>query len=247
MNSLSKALEDQQGRKACANCYLSKICLPVGLEQRDMQRLETLVNKRTVTQRGEYLFKRGDAFSKLMAVRSGSFKTFTSHSLGSEQIVGFYLPGEMVGFDGIHSGQNAVSCVALETSAVCEISFNKLLNLASEIPALQQQLLKLMSEKMTSSLSAMINSTAEQRIAMFLLSLSNRYYRCGYSQLEFNLSMSRHDIANYLGLATETISRIMSHFCKENILEVTHRHIHIKDLRQLQVLSCDNTNMGEKK
>lgn len=223
----------------CSSCHLGRLCLPVGLDSEATKSLEQIIEKRYVLNRGEHLFHLGADFTNLIAVRSGSFKSYTTMSYGEEQIMGFYLPGEILGFDGIKSGKSQLSCVALETSSVCEIPFNKLLSLASRLPEIQRQLLIFMSEKYGPEETIPINSTAEQRVAGFILGLSRRFKRCGYSERQFRLSMSRQDIGNYLGLATETISRILGQLQHKKITSVCRRDITIHDFRYLQKMSCN--------
>lgn len=227
--------------QACATCYLSKICLPVGLATDDMVRLDNIITKRRVIERGEAVVQEGEEFSKLIAVRSGSFKSISNTISNREQVMGFYLPGELLGFDGIHSGQYRMTSRALETSSVCEIPFNQLLALSAELPSLQQQFVRLMSEKLNPELSIGINNTAEQRLAAFLLSISHRYKHCRHAADEFNLTMSRDDIGNYLGLATETISRLFTAMQNDAILKVARRSIKIEDFRRLQLIVCAKT------
>lgn len=241
MPATSNIIDNTKFRHACANCYLSKICLPVGLAAEDMSRLDEIITKRRVIARGEAVITEGEDFSKLIAVRSGSFKSISNKISNREQVIGFYLPGELLGFDGIHSGKYGVTSTALETSSVCEIPFNKLLALSAELPSLQQQFVHLMSEKLNPQLSISINNTAEQRLAAFLLSISNRYKYCGYKADEFNLTMSREDIGNYLGLATETISRLFTTMQNDAILQVARRSIRIQDFRRLQLMVCAKT------
>lgn len=231
-------MNNQKLIQACATCYLSKLCLPVGLATDDMTRLDNIITKRRVIERGEAVVQEGEEFSKLIAVRSGSFKSVSNKVSNQEQVVGFYLPGELLGFDGIHSGQYKMTSLALETSSICEIPFNQLLTLSAELPSLQQQFVRLMSEKLNPQLSISINNTAEQRLASFLLRISNRYKQCGHADDEFNLTMSRDDIGNYLGLATETISRLFTTMQNNAILKVARRSIKIQDFRRLQLMVC---------
>jgi CRP/FNR family transcriptional regulator len=214
--------------------------LPVGLADEDLKRLDALITKRRVINKGETLFQIGDKFERLVAVRSGAFKTFVSDADGEQAIIGFHLPGELLGFDGITSGQYQVSAQAIETSSICEIPFNELLTFAAKMPSLQRQLLSIMSQKTMPDIAVRLNNSAEQRLASFLLGLSKRFKNCGYSESEFNLPMSREDIANYLGLAPETISRLLSHFQADGILEINRRHIVLHDFRRLQIIQCSD-------
>ncbi len=225
-------------RQACENCSLAKLCLPVSLAPQEMESLNSIIKKRLILERGKTLFNVGDSFSKLYAVHSGSFKAIMPTYYGKEQITSFYLPGELMGFDAIQSDQHQVNAIALETSSVCEIPFNGLLQLAGNIPNLQRQLIKIMSHKFNPDSNVNLNSNADERVASLLLALSSRFAQRGFSAVQFNLSMSRQDMANYLGLATETVSRIFTQMQEEKILQVNRKEIHILDFRQLQVRAC---------
>jgi CRP/FNR family transcriptional regulator, anaerobic regulatory protein len=232
---------------SCKNCSLSKLCLPIGLNNEEMDTVNAIIKKRVTLKRGETLYKKNDLFRALFAIRSGSFKALTTQHADQEQITAFYLPGELMGFEAIYEKRYHSTMVALETSSVCEIPFADLLKLSAEIPSLQQQLLSLMSHKMAPDHFININSSAETRVATFLLSLSARFKQRGLSASVFNLSMSRHDIGNYLGLATETTSRVFTNLQQQGILSVERREITINNFRHLQEIVCgeDDGKGGE--
>ena len=220
----------------CENCALADICLPVGLSQDEMHQLDKAVTKQYVVKRGEKLFKENEPFTALYAVRSGSVKTYHNAFMDREQITGFYLGGELLGFSGIAATKYKVTAEALEASSVCVLLFDRLLVLAAKIPQLQKHLMALLSQKQENKIP--INSSASERLSLFLLSLSAKYKRRHYAADHFTLSMSRQDIANFLGLATETMSRLFSRFQQDGIIEVDHRDILIKDFRALQTIAC---------
>lgn len=199
--------------------------------------LESIIGSHRVIEKRELIFKQGVPFSHLFAVKSGAFKTFSIDSYGNIDINGFYLPGELIGFDCISSKKYVISCVALASSTICEIPFEKALTLASKLPPLQRQLICLMSQKMKSDLSQRINNSAEQRVAAFLLNLSKRYENSGFARETFCLLMSREDIGSYLGLAAETISRLFTQMQQKEIIKVEQRNILINDFRQLEVMA----------
>ncbi len=231
-------MKPQEFRQACKNCSLSSLCLPVGLDSAEMKRLDKIIHKQKVVQKGELLVREDQEFSGLFAVHSGSLKAYQSTPLGRDKIIGFYLPGELFGFDAIYPQKYTLTLQALELSSVCELPFAKLLGLASELPPLQSQLFSLMSQQINVDYVVNRQASAEQNIAAFLLNLSQRYQRRGLSATKFVLSMPRQDIANYLGLATETISRILTRFQENNLIHVERRQIELLDLRQLQILTC---------
>lgn len=222
---------------ACADCRLITLCLPRGLDREDMERLDGIVKRGPPLQRGQYLYRQGDPMRWLFAVRAGSLRVFTSTADGTEQTVGFYLLGEVLGFDGLEHERHTCTAVALETTAVCELPLDRLEELCGELPRLQHQLLSLVGKEIASeheSILSLATRSAEERLATFLLSLSMRFGERGLSRTEFNLSMSRHDIANFLGVAAETVSRQLSSFQVQGILSVNQRSVQIHDLDRLR-------------
>lgn len=206
-----------------------------------MDRLDQIINRKRPLQRGGSLFRQGDPFHALYAVRSGSIKSYATTDAGEEQISAFHLPGEILGLDAIASGSHPQSAVAMETTSICELPFDRLHNLAHEVDGLQRQLLRIMSRELNSDeqfMRLLANRSAEERLASFLLNLASRFELRGYSGQAFNLSMSRSDIGNYLGLAVETISRLFTRFQLENMIEVERKSIKILDRDRLAEL-CD--------
>lgn len=225
--------------KTCENCTFSALCLPTGLNKEELEQLEKIIQKRREIKRHEHIFHTGDPFQQLYAIRAGSFKSYIINSEGKEQIRGFNLPAELLGIDGVYTRKHSISVVALEDGLVCELPFNQLLMLAGQIPALQQQLFHLMSQNYTIHLPFSFNSPAEVRFAAFLLNMSRRLEERGFASQNFTLPMSREDIGNYLGLATETISRLFNRFEEKKVLTVKHRNVYLNDLRSLQVIACE--------
>lgn len=227
-------------KTACKNCKLHQLCLPLGLEKNDMDQLDDIIKRTKPYQKGEYLFQHGDNFDALYAVRSGSVKTFSQDDNGDEQITGFYLAGEMMGLDAVHEGSHPCSAIALETTSVCKIPFNNLEKLSSQLPSLQHQLLRIMSKEITEDQALLIllgQKSAEERVAAYLVNMSDRMEKRGFSALEFNLSMSRKDIGNYLGLTIETISRTFSHLQQEGLINSQRKHVEINDPDKLRMLA----------
>ncbi len=227
-------------RNNCKKCSLYQLCLPMGLEEGDLTRLDDIIQRRRPVEKGEYLYRMGETFTSVYAIRAGSLKSFTSNHEGHEQVLGFHLPGELLGMDAISRQVHTCSAQALETVSVCEIPFDRLESLSQKIPGLQHHLFKLMSEEIQHDhchLTVLAKSTVESRLASFLVQLSDRYKARGYSTVEFNLSMSRNDIANLLGMAVETISRLFTQFQEQGLLNVERKHVHILQLEQLQTLA----------
>ncbi len=229
---------------ACKSCTVAGICLSTGLHGADLAKLERIVKRTHPLHRGDQLFTRDQPFKSLYVVKSGSIKTFIHNPDGGVQILGFHLPGEFIGLDAIQDNLYACDAEVLETTAVCELPFDKLSELSHLIPDLQTRLLRLLSREIAeeSKMLALLNrKNAEERIAAFLTSLSCRLHRRGFSSTDFYLSMSRTEIGNYLGLAVETVSRLLSRFQDEGLIKVNRRHINLLDLDQLN-LRAGNDN-----
>lgn len=222
---------------ACRDCSLATLCLPMGLRAEDVDRLDAIVKRNRPLQRGDHLFRSGEAFRNLYVVKTGAVKTFTQTNDGDEQVVGFHLPGEVLGLDAIQDGNHGCSARALETTAICELPFERLEDLSANIPSLQHQMFRLLSKEISHEAEMMAllgRSTAEERVASFLLSLSDRFKRRGFSATDFFLSMSRQEIGSYLGLALETVSRLFTRFQDEGLLKVERKHVQIVDLERLR-------------
>ncbi|HXA47398.1 MAG TPA: fumarate/nitrate reduction transcriptional regulator Fnr [Burkholderiaceae bacterium] len=230
-------LPEKQSRCAC--CGLRELCVPTGLADSDMQRLDRIMTRRRVA-RGDVLYRMGDPFTNLYAIHLGHFKTHQVSADGAEQITGFQMAGELLGMDAISTDRHNCYAVALEDSEVCEIPFSRLEELFAEIPALLRHFHRTMSQEITRDQNAMLllgNMQAEQRFAAFLVNLSTRYKARGYSSTSFQFRMSREDIGNYLGLTIESISRLLTKFKKMEWITVDKREICISDLTKLKLLA----------
>lgn len=224
----------------CQSCSLYDLCLPMGLDSGDLDKLDHVIKRRQSVNKNNFLFRMGESLKSVYAIRSGSFKTYLTNPDGTEQIIGFSLPGELLGMDAISENEHACSAKALETSNVCEIPFERLESLARDIPNLQHQLFRLMSNEIRQDQHSMLllaQMPAETRLASFLLGMSERLNKRGYAAAEFNLSMSRGDIANLLGMAVETISRLLGQFQDNGLLNVERKHITILNLEKLRKLA----------
>jgi CRP/FNR family transcriptional regulator len=212
----------------------------VSLDTDDVERLEQIVQKRRPLNRGDHLYRSGDEFRSIYAIKSGSMKTYTISEEGEEQVTGFHLPGEMVGLDAINSGTHPCSAVALETSSICEVPFTALEDLASKVPGLQRQLLRIMSKEIFADhemLHTLAKRTAEERLAIMLLSLSDRFSRRGLSPYRFRLTMSRSDLSNYLGLAPETMSRLFKRFQDKGWMIGEGKEVQLENVVALRLLA----------
>lgn len=234
-----KVISLESIRVACKNCTLTSLCLPMGLSPEDVERLDEIVKRARPLHRGDYLFRDGDRFRALYVVKTGSVKTFAPSAEGGEQVLGFHLPGEIIGLDAIDKDLHACSAKVLETSAICEIPFARLEDLTATTPSLQHQMYRLLSKEIgqdTDMLLLLGKKNAEERLAAFLLSLSQRLHKRGLSPSDFYLSMSRHEIGNYLGLAVETVSRLFTRFQEDGLMCVDRKHIELLDLPALEAL-----------
>ncbi|HTL25743.1 MAG TPA: fumarate/nitrate reduction transcriptional regulator Fnr [Burkholderiales bacterium] len=223
----------------CSGCNLRELCLPAGLDEEDLRRLDSVVYTRRRVKRGEALFDAGDEFQSIYSIRSGFFKTTTIDNEGREQVTGFNMPGELLGMDGIGSGAYHANAVALEDSEVCVLPFSLVESLGREVPALQRHLFSVLSREIVRDHGVMMllgSMRAEERLATFLLGLSRRFSRRGYSPTEFHLRMTREEIGNYLGLKLETVSRLFSRFQADGLIEVEQKHVRIVDVDGLEAL-----------
>lgn len=240
MNARNAALDLGELKIRCSSCSLRELCLPIGLGPSEMERLEQLVGRRRKLRRGDYLYRTNEPFHALYAIRLGFFKVFEVSADGREQITGFYMPGELLGMDAISSERHSCDAVALEDSELCEIPFNALERLSREIPFLQRQFHRIMSREIMREHGLMMllgNMSAEERLATFLLNLSQRFRERGYSERRFHLRMSRNDIGLYLGLKLETVSRMLSRLRNDGIITLSNRYLEITDLAALRRLS----------
>jgi len=226
-------------KAACSQCNLRESCLPYGLSEPEITRLDELVGARRRVKRQHHLYRAGDTFEAIYAIRSGFFKTDVLIEDGRDQVTGFQMAGEILGMDGISTETHTCNAVALEDSEVCIIPFAKLEGLSREIEALQHHFHKVMSREIVRDQGVMMllgTMRAEERLAAFLLNISQRFVARGYSQAEFHLRMTREEIGSYLGLKLETVSRAFSKFQEGGLIAVQQRHIRILDIPGLKTV-----------
>ena len=224
-------------RTQCSACHLRDLCLPCGMAGSDVERLDSLGFGRRKVAMGDTLYNEGERFRNIYAVRSGTFKSSLTLADGRDQVSGFHMSGELLGLDGLANGSHASHATALEDTEVCAIPYANLNELTAGNPGMQQVVTRLMSREIVREHSLMMllgSMNAEERLAAFLLNLSQRMAARGYSASEFHLRMSRAEIGSYLGMKLETVSRTFSAFQKERLLEVDKRHIRITDLEGLK-------------
>jgi CRP/FNR family transcriptional regulator len=229
-------------RASCAECALGQLCLPAGITDDDLQRLDEIVRARRPLDAGASLFAAGAPVRALYVVRGGAVKTFSRDPAGNEQVLGFHLPGELVGLDGLSSGQHACSAVALERSSFCEVPLADIERIAERVPGLQRQLMRVASRELIEDhrhLVMMGRRQAQERLAIFLISLADRYVALGRSAELLHLPMSRYDLANYLGLVVETVSRLFTRLHDQGILEVDRKSVRVLDRARLDALCTE--------
>lgn len=228
-------------KASCAACSMHQLCLPMGLEDADIDRLDRIIGRRRRLARDERLYAMGEQFRNLYAVRFGHFKTYQINAAGEAQITGFQMAGELLGMDAISGDRHQCDAVALEDSEVCEIPFANLEDLFGQVPTLLRHFHRMMSQEITREQNVMLllgNMRAEQRFAVFLVNLSARYASRGYSPTRFQLRMSREDIGNYLGLTIESISRLLARFKKLELVQVERREITLLDPTRLKAMAA---------
>jgi CRP/FNR family transcriptional regulator len=216
-----------------------KQCLGFGLDDASVRKLDELISMRIPVKRKETLYRSGDPFSALYAIRLGTFKTMVSAGDGREQVTGYRLPGDIIGFDGIGDDRHALQATALEDSEVCVLYFDKLDALCAALPALRRNLLRIASRDLGRQQTMMLllgSRSAEERLAVFLLDVAERYRARGYSFSEFVLRMTRDEIASYLGLKLETVSRLFSGLQEAGLIQVQGRAVKLLDPANLRKL-----------
>ncbi len=224
---------------ACSQCNLRELCLPVSLAGDELDRLDTLVARRRKVARGEPLSQAGAPFEAIHAVRVGFFKSCVAAADGREQVTGFHMAGELMGFDGIGTGHHTCDTVALEDSEVCVIPYAQLEQTARELPGLQREFHRILSREIVNDHGVMLllgSMRAEERLAAFLLNITQRLKARGFSESSLVLRMTRQEIGSYLGMKLETVSRTLSRFQADGLLEVNQRQIRVLDAERLRAL-----------
>jgi CRP/FNR family transcriptional regulator, anaerobic regulatory protein len=232
-----------QLKVSCASCTLRELCIPQGMSDDELKVIDTVIERKKPVHKNDYLFRAGDTNRSVYAVLSGSVKTLVDNPNGEEQIVGFHLPGELLGMDGFSGDAHTCSAVALETSSVCEFPLESLDEVCHAVPSIQYAMRRIMGKEVTKDHAMLLllgRMSAEEKLASFLISLSNRMAQRHWKPTEFNLTMPRQDIANYLGLAVETVSRLFAHLQDEEIIEVDRRRVNICDMDRLKAIIGDS-------
>ena len=232
-----KLMNAQTIKVACSNCNLRELCMPLGLSPEELDRVDEVVAARRKIKRGATLFRSGEKFTSLFAIRTGFFKTCVASEDGRDQVTGFQMAGEIIGLDGIVNDHHTCDAVALEDAEVCVMPFDRIEELSREVNALQRHVHKIMSREIVREHGVMLllgSMRAEERLAAFLMNLVQRLHARGFSQSELVLRMTREEIGSFLGLKLETVSRTFSKFVDEGIVEVKQRHVRILSTEMLR-------------
>lgn len=249
MSSLSPSITAVNSlRVSCSHCNLRENCVPLGLSLRDIDRLEELISARRRIRRGEPLFRAGDRFEAIYAIRLGFLKSSVMSSDGREQVTNFHMSGEMIGMDGIANKVHSCDVIALEDTEVCVIPYERILAACSEIEDYNLHFQKLLSREIVRQHGLMLllgSMHAEERLAAFLLNLSQRFESRGYSRSEFVLRMTRAEIGSYLGLKLETVSRVLSRFSHDQLIAVNQKHVQIIDTEGLRAIVSGQSTVTE--
>ena len=231
---------------ACSNCNMRELCMPMGLSNDELDRIDDLVTTRRKIKRGDVLFHSGEKFTNLFAIRTGFFKTCITSEDGRAQVTGFQMAGEIIGLDGIFNDTHTCDAVALEDAEVCVMPFDRIEEISREVNSLQRHVHKIMSREIVREHGIILllgSMRAEERLAAFLLNLVQRLHARGFSQSELILRMSREEIGSYLGMKIETVSRTFSKFVEDKIVEVKQRHVRILNADALKDIvnpkACD--------
>ncbi len=224
----------------CLNCSMRELCLPVGVDREGLHQIDALVTERLRLKKGDTVYRAGDPFTALHAIRVGSCKTTVLGEKGYEQVAGYHMMGDIVGMDGIGTLRHSGQAVALEDTEVCVLPFERLEELARHVVPLQRNLHKVLSTEIARDQNVMLllgSMRAEERVAVFLLNLSQRYHERGYSAIEYVLRLTREEIGSFLGLQIETVSRVLSRFQAAGLIQVQGRVVKLLDLPALRQLA----------
>lgn len=226
--------DDGDAYTFCSTCAFSHACLSQGMDKSQLMDLHMLVEHIGPLHAGDHVFREGDPFEAIAAVRAGTVKTYTIDRDGREHVLGFHLPGELIGLNAIAEDRFPCNAIALDTVTLCRFSFPKISILAARLPRLQQTLFQLLSRDIGTASLLAGDWSADERMAAFLIRLSRRLAARGFSPDRFQLTMSRTDIANYLRLAPETVSRVLKRFNDESLIHVDRREVELADRKRLE-------------
>ncbi len=235
----AEVVDIERLRRSCAQCSLQVLCLPAGVDSGDLQRLDDIVRSRRPLAQGETLFRAGQPLGALYVAREGAFKTVALSQDGETQVIGFHLPGELMGLDALGGGQHACDALALTRATVCEIPMGQLEHVCQQLPGLQHQFLRIIGQGIQrdqTHMEMLGRRQASERMALFLHGLAERYRLLGRPSDMFVLPMSREDIASFLGMVIETVSRTLTKMQDDGLISVRGRQLKILDPVRLDAL-----------
>lgn len=224
---------------SCDHCGLVRACGIFGDGSLAFADMHKLVEDTGLFRSNDHVFKSGEPFRTLFAVKSGMVKTVQVDAEGRAQVLGFYLPGEVVGLEAVDPGVYPCDGVALENTRLCKLPFDAVSRVAQREPEVQQHLFRMFSRAIAQHEGHNWDIGSDQRVAAFLLDLSARYALRGLSPERFRLGMPRSDIANFLHLAAETVSRVLARFREQGMVEITGREVHLQQPAALRALLQD--------
>ena len=237
-NDARTLADDGNELRFCSTCAFSQACLDEGMDKASLGDLHVLVEHIGPFRAGEHVFREGDPFEAIAAVRAGTVKTYVIDRDGHEHVQGFHLPGEVIGLNAIDGDRYPCNAVALDTVMLCRFSFPKISVLAARVPGLQRELFRLLSRDIGRAALLAGDWSADQRVAAFLVGMSRRLAARGFSASHFQLTMARTDIANYLRLAPETVSRVLRRMQDDGLLAVERRAVSLLDRERIEALAA---------
>jgi len=224
---------------ACNTCSTRNFCQAALLDHELSGKNNNHLFHSNIVKSGEHIFHAGDDLSTLYVVKSGSFKTYQDSEAGDKHVMSFYMPGEIMGVESIATGIHESSAIAMSTSAICSVPIKVLrreINTSSSDWLLKQAASGNTRENHSFKMSIRNSTNAFTRLAFFINTFSQKYKFRGYSGLEFRLDMQRQDIADYLGLTIETVSRTLTKMQENKILVINGRNITIVNVERLRAL-----------
>lgn len=238
----------KQFKVSCEACSLSELCLSRGLTSDQMHRIDEFIERPRKLENNQLIFEPGDKFYGFYAVRTGGVKTYLTKKTGEQQILGFHLPGEIFGMDGMEHSSHRCYASTMDITSYCVLPFDKLDELCEVLPDFRKQIYKLMGHELNCDHSHQLllgQQTAHERLATFLLNISSRFAHRGFSAHSFMLPMSRHDIACYLGIAVETVSRLFKSFQEQGIVAINRKQVDILEMDALNkmVANCEEPDL----
>jgi len=225
---------------SCESCSLNNVCLPNGLSEKEISQLEISVDKTIKINKKDVLYNSMDKIEGVYAIKSGAIKTSISNEDGQEQVLEFHLPGDILGFDAFNNGTHSCDAIALEDTLLCKIEIEDFHDLCGRLPGVRKEMMHQVGKEISHNQSLLLSlgqQQTDERLATFILEMSAHFQSRGFSGKEFVIPMPRQDLSNYLGMAVETLSRIISRMTDEGIIKFDRRLVLITDIEKLEKLA----------